>query len=145
MNIETISGIDASASQAWSVFGDGFGDWAQWSGGIEKSTLGGPLAEGVMRTNDTRALGVVTQELTHFDAGSRSLTYEFKSGLPAFLRGARNEWIIEDLGSDCSRIVGHASFDVAWWARPLTPLLRRKMAASLQGFAAEFAAHVKGA
>jgi hypothetical protein len=142
MNIDVANGINASAAQAWQVLGEGFGDWADWSGGIKKSTLNGPLAQGVTRTNDTDALGVVTQELTHFDREARSLTYEFTSGLPPFLRAIRNEWTIEEDGTDRCRIVGHATFEIAWWALPMTPLLKMKMSGSLRGFGAELESHI---
>ncbi len=143
MNIDITNGINTSATQAWQVFGQGFGEWADWADGIQASSLDGPLTQGVTRTNDTTSLGVVTQKLTQFDENRRSLTYVFTSGLPPFLTAIRNEWTIEDLGADRSQIVGHASFDLAWWALPLTPLLKLKMGGALRGFAAEFAAHVE--
>jgi len=143
MTVHTSVELDTPATAAWAVFGEQFGEWAQWSDGIASSSLNGPLARGVMRTNDVPGFGVVTQELTRFDRGTRSLTYEMRSGMPAVLVAVGNAWTIEPLGADRCRLSGDASFGLAWWARPLKPLLRRKMTASLQSFADGFADRMK--
>ena len=142
MSVHTTVEVNASAAAAWDVFGEGFGGWAKWSDGIASSTLAGPLAQGVIRTNEVPGFGTVTQELTRFDAATRSLTYVMRSGMPAPLVAVENAWTIEALGDDRCRLSGDASFVLTWWARLLTPLLRRKMTTSLQGFADGFAQHL---
>jgi len=141
LQIETTSEIDATAASAWNVFGEGFGEWADWADGITSSKLDGPVKQGAIRTNDAVGFGILTQELTRFDRQARELTYEIRTGMPAVIKGARNRWIIEDTGDGRSRITGNATFELAWWALPLSPLLRRKMTGSLESFTAEFAAH----
>jgi hypothetical protein len=143
LHVDTDLELDAPAAQAWQVFGEGFGTWAEWSDGIMSSELDGPVGQGAQRTNHTKSLGVVQQELTEFDRASRALTYAFVSGMPAVLRGASNRWVIEEVGPDRSRLRGQATFQLAWWAVPLSPLLRRKMSGALVGFATEFAERLR--
>ncbi len=142
LNIDTTIDLEASASEAWKVFGEGFGTWDTWSDGIVSSSLNGPVAQGVTRTNDAKGFGMMSQELTEYDPDARALTYEIRTGMPAVIRTVRNAWTIEELGENRSRIVGRARFELTWWAIPLTPLLRKKMAGSLGTFAGELASHL---
>lgn len=136
MTIRTTVEINATATEAWALFGEGFGTWADWAPGIDKSTLQGPLAKGVLRINETPSLGTVTQELVHFEPAERSLSYEVRAGLPPFLDGMRNDWLIEPLGGGRSRLNGVALFQVKDAAAPKKPQLEVKMAQVLESFAA---------
>lgn len=145
MIVHVSADLDIPASTTWRLFGEEFGDVSKWSPGFSSSSLDGEVRQGAIRTVELKpggALsGVITQELTVFDRGSRSLTYEMRSGMPKLLRGVSNAWTIDELQGERSKLRGEATFDLAWWAWPLTPVLRKKMQASLDGFAAEFAQH----
>jgi hypothetical protein len=135
MKIHTTMDIAAPAAEAWRLLGEGFGDWADWSPGIDSSMLEGPLAEGVMRVNKTPSLGTVRQELVRFDREAHALAYEVRSGLPPFLVGLRNDWVIEAVGPDRCRLNGDAVFVLAEEAVPIRSKLEGKMGVVLQAFA----------
>ncbi len=135
MTIKTTVDIAASAEDAWTLFGEGFGDWADWAPGIETSTLEGPLQQGVIRVNQTPSLGTVQQELVRFDRADRALAYEMRSGLPPMFSGLRNDWVIEDLGDGRCRLDGDAVFEIREQAAAMKPQLEGKMGMVLEVFA----------
>ncbi len=145
MTIHTTMNIAAPATDAWRLFGEAFADWADWAPGIESSTLEGPLDIGVVRVNNTAALGTVRQELVHFDRQAQALAYEVRDGLPPFLLGMRNDWVVEALGPDRCRLAGVAVFQLTEQAAPMRPKLQGKMGMSLEAFAAAFREKLEGA
>lgn len=88
LTIRSSVDIDPPAAEAWKLFGEGFGDWADWAPRIDSSALEGPLSEGVVRVNDTASLGTVRQELACFDRDGRTLAFG-TIGVPG--RGLRLE------------------------------------------------------
>jgi len=135
MNIRTSVEISAPASEVWRLFGEGFGGWADWAPGIDRSTLEGPLAQGVIRVNETPSLGTVRQELVRFDRGARALAYEMRSTLPPFFSRLRNDWVIEEVGPNSCRLDGEALFVLKDEAVPMRPRLEGKMGMVLEVFA----------
>ena len=144
LTITTTTDINASAADAWKVFGEGFGNWADWAPGIEESELQGPLAQGAIRVNKAPSLGTVTQELVRFDADERALAYEMREGLPPFLEQLRNDWVIEDLEDGRSRLKGTALFGLRDAAAEKKGGIEKQMSQVLDGFAAAFQAHLQG-
>lgn len=98
MKVETT--LACSAEHAWKVLGEGFGDIAEWSCGLAESSLDGELGVGTVRTCVSAQsfgpfeAGIVTEELTEFDPGTRSFAYRATSGLPGFIETAGNRWSI---------------------------------------------------
>ncbi len=142
MKIQTTLDIDAPATAVWHVLGEQFGDVADWSDAITGSSLDRPLGEGAVRTCDLKAFGPIpagkiTEELTRFDRGSRSLTYVVRSGVPGFMRFVENAWTVESRDEHRSRITSRATFRLAWWMLPLTPLLRFQLGRGLRSFVGE--------
>lgn len=135
--INTTIDIDASASDAWAVFGEGFGSWADWAPGIDRSTLQGPLAQGVMRTNETPSLGTVQQELVRYEPAERALAYEMRT-LPPMFTTLRNDWVIAELGPGRCQLRGEARFVLASQAEPMRDKLEGKMGMTLEVFANAF-------
>lgn len=129
--------VNAAAADAWAVFGEGFGAWADWAPGIDRSTLAGPLAPGVVRTNETPSLGTVEQELVRFEPDGRALAYEMRSLPPQFTK-LRNDWVIESVGPNRCRLSGEALFVLAEQAEGMRDKLEQKMGATLDGFARAF-------
>ena len=138
LTIRTTVDIAAPASDAWTVFGEGFGDWDSWSPGIDESTLQGPLAQGVIRVNKAPSLGTVKQELVRFDRDSKSLAYEMIEGLPPFLERLRNDWTIEEVEGGRCRLEGVALFGLRDAAAPKKDAVEAQMTQVLEGFAAAF-------
>jgi len=135
MIIHTEVELNATAAEAWSLLGEGFGDWDAWAPGIESSTLEGPLAEGVTRVNETPSLGTVRQELVLFDRERRALAYEMRSNLPPFFSRVRNDWTIEEVEPGRSRLLGEALFALKDEAAPMRDKLEGKMSVVLEVFA----------
>ena len=137
LTIRTTVDVHATASEAWSLLGEGFGDWANWAPGIEQSTLQGPLQAGVLRVNKAPSLGTVTQELVVYEPAKRELAYEMREGLPPFLEKLRNDWVVEEVEGK-ARLRGVAVFGLRDAAAPKRPEIEAKMSAVLDGFAAAF-------
>ncbi len=138
MTITTTVDIDAPAAQAWRLFGEGFADWADWAPGIDRSSLEGPLAHGVVRVNETASLGTVRQTLARFDREQRALAYEMHENLPSFFSRLRNDWVITELDGGRCRLEGEALFVLTDAADPMRDKLRGKMGVSLEVFANAF-------
>lgn len=135
LNVKTHIEIAAPAQAVWSLLGDGFADWDQWAPGIDRSTLEGPLAEGVLRTNEAPSLGTVTQKLVRFDPAARALAYEMIEGLPPMFESVRNHWEVESMQPGSSRLVGEARFRLKDEALPMRAKLEGKMGMVLEVFA----------
>ena len=140
--IQTTIDIETAAEAAWTVFGEGFGTWAEWSPGIDSSTLQGPLAEGVLRTNETPSLGTVEQELVRYEPETRALSYEMRTLPPMFTR-IRNDWVITELAPGRCQLQGEALFTLATQAEPMRDKLEGKMGVTLEVFAKAFRDHLQ--
>lgn len=136
--VRTERPLPTDAATAWEVFGEGFADWASWAPGIDRSTLEGPLSEGVIRVNETPSLGTVRQSLARFDRAARTLAYEMLPELPPPFVAIRNDWVIEEDGSGQSKLVGEATFEIADEAAPMQDKLAGKMGTTLEVFANSF-------
>ncbi len=134
LTIRTTVNINASAANAWRLLGEGFGDWATWAPGIEASTLQGPLAEGVLRINETPSLGTVTQKVVRFEPDEHTLAYDMQEGLPPFLSSLRNDWEIEALDDGRCRVIGVAQFGIADAAAPKKDQIEQQMTQTLEAF-----------
>jgi hypothetical protein len=150
MDIHTTLDIDAPVHVAWQIFGERFADVADWADAIEASSIAGPLEQGVVRTCDLRATppfpaSTVTEELTVFDRGEKRLTYVVMSGLPGMMRTVQNAWTFEDLGDDRTRVTSVVTAELAWWAWPMTPIVRRQLTGSVAPFVRQFGDHVEAA
>lgn len=147
MKIITTKELNAPASVVWQVFGERFGDVADWTDAIAKSTLDGELKEGAVRTCDLKAFGPVpagkiTEELTRFQPSERALTYNVLSGLPKFIHQIENAWTLHDLGDGRTRVQSIATFDIAWWMVMMIPVMRGQMGKGLTAFVNELEAEV---
>ena len=145
MKISTSTPIAASAAEAWTLFGEGFGEWASWAPGIDASTLEGPLAEGVIRVNKTPSLGTVRQTLVRYTPEEKALAYEVSEGLPPFLQHMRNDWVIREDGDGRCVLEGEALFLLTEQSVPMKPKLQGKMGMVLETFATAVRETLEGA
>jgi hypothetical protein len=143
--VPTTLEIDTSAAEAWRVFGEGFGTWADWAPGIDSSTLLGPLAKDVRRVNVTPSLGRVTQQLVRYEPDERALSYTMVEGLPPMFTVIRNDWVIEELEGGRCRLVGEGVFELAEAAAPMRDKIRGKMGVTLEVFAQALRERLTGA
>ena len=150
MIVQTTIDVDAPVATVWQLFGEQFGEIADWASSIERSRLDRGLGEGAVRTCDLVATGpfpasVVTEELTTFDRDAHRLTYLVLSGLPGMMKRVENAWSLDDLGGGRTRITSRLDFRLAWWALPMVPVVNNQMKSALRGFVGELQAHTEGA
>lgn len=144
MTIRTAVNVNATASDAWGLLGEGFGDWADWAPGLDSSRMDGPLEVGAIRVNKAESLGTVTQQLVSFDPDRRSLAYEMREGLPPFFEAVRNDWIIVELEAGKVRLQGEALFVLKDEAETMANQLKGKMGVTLEVFANAFRDKLEG-
>ncbi len=149
MKIQTTLEVNAPASTVWQLLGEEFGEVADWSDAIIKSSLDRPLGEGAVRTCDIKAFGPVpesqiTEELTLFDREARALTFSVRSGTPGFMRAIENAWMVEALADGHCRITSNATFDLAWWITPMVPLLKMQLRGGIRSFAEQLKSQAEG-
>ncbi len=148
MKIKTTIEINATTAATWDVLGEQFAHVYEWAGSILKSSLDGPLDLGAVRTCDIKATGPVaagkiTEEITHFDRESHSLTYNVTSGAPGLMKSIENAWSIETLSDDRCEVTSNATFELKWWALPMSPLMRISLVRALRSFTGELKARVE--
>ncbi len=142
MKIITELDVNASASRAWQVLGEEFGDVAGWSATLASSSLNGTLEVGAVRTCMGTGFGpfppgAVTEELTHFDREKRAFTYVGRDGIPSFVRHAENAWSVVDTGGNTCQVRSEATLEVAWWLRPVAFLMPWMMRSDMRKFTEE--------
>jgi hypothetical protein len=132
MRIQTSTTINAPAEAAWHVLGEQFADISKWFDGVTESSIDGDVGEGATRTCKLPS-GEITELLTHFSRESLSLTYAVSSGLPSFMGEVENAWTIEVVDDNRCRVTSVVTADLAWFAIPMTPLLRMNLGRTIRG------------
>jgi hypothetical protein len=125
--------IAAPAERVWNVIGPGFDRIGAWATAIPASTAlstdrSGPGATptraghlpvvaaldapitGRVCTTGIRLVPQITETLTAYDDAERTLTYE-ASGMPAFVRLARNTWTVIAIDDNRCQVELRARFD----------------------------------
>ena len=148
MKIKTTLEINAPASAVWEVLGEQFADVSEWAESVTKSSLNGPLGDGVVRTCDIKGFGPVAdgqveEELTHFDRESHAMTYVVFSGAPNLMQSIENAWRIEALGDNRCLVTSQATFNFKWWALLLSLPMRVPLSRGVQDFTQQLSKHVE--
>ena len=133
--------INASATKAWEVVGEGFADIASWSCGLAQSSLDGELKSGAIRTCVSAAsfgpfeAGTVQEQLTEFDSGRKTFSYQAISGLPGFISKAQNQWSVLSRSDKSCVIRFDAEIQFRGFFRPfgiiLAPIMKLMMKSDL--------------
>ena len=144
MNLVTTHHINAPADAVWDVMGERFADIGDWSDTVLSSSLNGPLQEGAIRTCELKptpaASGTIQERLARFDRTGRSFAFDIVSGLPGFMKRVTSEWTIEPNGPRAARAVNRLTIEVAWWMRPMLPMIRSQFRKTIKGFIPEIEA-----
>lgn len=148
--------IRVPADLAWDLVGTRFGSIATWAGPISASSLDTPTTGvGSVRTCHVAGFGpmrrmVLRERLLEFDAAGRTLTYEALSGMPSFVRGATNRWSVHpdegEAGPDgpgACVVRTRATLRLAWWLRPLGPVLAARLRREATGVLEQLAHHLE--
>ena len=144
MKIETTRNISAEPEKVWRIVGEQFGEISEWSSGVIASALDGPLSDGVTRTCELSGSGggpggVITEQVTRFDRDHQSLTYHIRSGLPPMFGDVSNAWQITGTGPGRSTVRSELNVDLKWWAKPMTPMVRKQFGRTIEGLLKELA------
>lgn len=102
--------IEAPADAVWEVLAHRFDRIGEWASGVPASTasagvvspVGAPVTGRVCSTG-RRILSVVEERIVAYDEAKRTLTYE-ASGMPEFVKTARNRWHVQALDDRRSRV-----------------------------------------
>ena len=104
---------------------------------MASTTLEGELGVGAVRHCVTAQsfgpfkAGTIKERLVEFNPLARAFAYEALSGLPSFVRGARNRWTIKQKGQRCI-VRFDAQLELHGVMRFMWPLMRRMMAKDLK-------------
>lgn len=148
MRIESKREISAEPEKVWQILGEQFGEISEWSSGVVTSTLDGPLSHGVTRTCELSGSGggpggLITEEVTQLDRDRQSLTYHVRSGLPPMFGDVSNAWQIRSIGQGQSTVSSELTVDLKWWAKPMTPMVRKQFGRTVDGLLKELARTVE--
>jgi hypothetical protein len=109
--------INAPAAAAWTVVAHQFDRVGEWATAIPVSAAtpgpaaaGAPVAGRVCRTG-IRMIPEVVERIVVYDETARTLTYQAE-GLPAFLGTARNQWRVEAVDDQHTRVRLEATLQV---------------------------------
>lgn len=135
--------VNAPVEQAWQVAAveyDQVGQWAS-SVAISKPNTQVPAPEGANvggRVCTAPGFGDVKETITAFDAQNNRFTYAV-SGLPGFVTKMNNTWAITEAGPGKSKLTLLVDMDTnAFPGTLMEPIMRRKLASTLDDFTEEF-------
>lgn len=141
MKFETKGIINAPASSVWAIFGERFGNVADWSESIVKSSVDGEIGVGAVRTCELKQLGPVggfiVERLTKFDHLGRHLAFDVIEGRPGMIKYFNSDWRFEDAGRNQTRAISTITLKMAWWALPMAPMIKGQFRKILKGFMKE--------
>ena len=142
MDIINTFDIDAPVNAAWQLLGEEFGD-VSWADPVIASSLDGPLAQGVTRICNVKAIGPipageVTETLSEFNRQKKVLTYVIETGRPPFLTHMQNRWTLEGRDATSSIANSTLSYRLTWWAMPFAPLISIMLKKAIKPLLAQF-------
>ncbi|MGI9615797.1 MAG: SRPBCC family protein [Acidimicrobiales bacterium] len=128
------SNFNLPAAEIWQLAAGGFGDTGLWAARLDSSHLRGQLGVGVEAGVGVEVgLGasrichvgdeITEEEIIAYHPDDMSFTYT-QVDPPAFVSRVTNTWRVVETGASRSRLSMDIDLDVAWWARPMTPLIR---------------------
>lgn len=124
--------VEAPASTAWKVLGEGFGHISEWASLINASSLDRELGVGAVRTCQIARFGpvpagTIEERLIDFHPAGLSFGYEALSGMPRFVGRAVNRWSVTPLGANRCMITSKAILELQGPMRLMGPALKRGM------------------
>lgn len=122
--------VARTADEVWEIVGRRFGDVATWAAAVDVSRpidgtgSGGASCAGRACTVAVPGFAELTEELTAYDDRARTLTYRATSGMPGFVREARNTWAVAELSADTCAFTMHAEVELSPLGSLAGPALR---------------------
>lgn len=135
--------INAPASQAWDVLGEGFATISEWDSGLKTSSLVGGLKAGGIRTCESNKNfgpfkpGVVQERILSFNPDAMTFEYQGISGLPGFISNASNRWSIHDIDRQNCIVQFEAIIEFHGIMKIFAPLMKLLMKNDINRFVAE--------
>ena len=124
MRVHRTIDIQAPADEVWQLLGPGYGDIAAWARLVSASSRTAAGDGRQCTIAGMPGISRLVERLTAYDDAARSLSYVVDEGMPGLVRQSGNSWQVEPTGPRSCRVSATASFRLAPWALPLTPLLR---------------------
>ena len=116
-----------TAEEVWDIVGRRFGEVATWASAVASSRPidgagpGRAPCPGRACTVAVSGFGELTEELTAYDDRARTLTCRATSGMPGFVREARNTWTVEEGSADSSVFAMRAEVELSPLGRARGP------------------------
>ena len=141
MQLTNVHTINAPAAAVWELMGERFAEIGEWSDTVEASSLEGPLAAGSTRTCKLKptpaGLDTIQETLTAFDRNRQHFAFDIVTGLPGFMKRVSSAWTIEVLDEQRTRATNVLTIEVAWWMRPMLPMIGRQFKNTIKMFIGE--------
>jgi hypothetical protein len=139
MRIQRSIDVNASATDAWALLADGFGDIGAWTTAVDSSNLIGDRVEvGAERrcgaSGPLSGDGVVVERVTAFDRDAMTYSYEAVRGLPRFMKSARSTLSVTPLAGNQCRIQADGHIALPWWLVPLGPVVSMGVGYAIRKF-----------
>jgi hypothetical protein len=139
MRIRKSIDVNASATDAWTLLADGFGDIGAWTTALDGSYLVGDRVEiGAERhcevSGPISGDGLTLERVTAFDPDTMTYTYEAVRGLPGFIRSARNTLSVSPLAGGRCSIQADGHIAMRWWLVPLSPVAALALGSAYRKF-----------
>ena len=80
------------------------------------------------------ASGTIKEKITKFDRNTRTFAFDIVDGLPGFMRRVNSEWTIRPDGPNKTRGINTLTIEVAWWMRPMLPMIRGQFRKTIASF-----------
>jgi carbon monoxide dehydrogenase subunit G len=135
--------INAPASEAWNVLGEGFASISEWDSGLKASSLTCGLMAGGIRTCESSKgfgpfkPGVVKERILSFDPESMTFEYQGVSGLPGFIHKASNRWSIHKLDTQNCMVQFDATIEFRGIMKLFQPFMKLMMKSDIDRFIEE--------
>jgi hypothetical protein len=131
MRIQESITIASSASQAWAILGEQFGDIGQWATPIQFSTLEGNPQVGAIRHCHIAAFGpvpagIIKERLLEYNPKEMYLIYDAIEGMPKFIAKAQNHWSVKALNEQNCQVTTKSTLKIHGWMRAFEFLLAKR-------------------
>lgn len=108
--------INAPADRVWRIVAHDFAKIGQWASGVAHSTINkvADIPEGAVvggRVCAVPGFGEIHETFTAYDETSKTFTYD-ATGLPFFVRRAENEWVVQEIDSNTTRVSFSADMEL---------------------------------
>lgn len=137
MDIKINRTLPYSTDDVWGRLAEEFASISKWVPAVTSSRLDGPMQVGANRTcvldNMGGISGEIRENVTGFDRSNKRLQYKVISGLPPMVEVITNTWVMTPAPNNSTELKSDIDVVLKWWAKPLAPVMKPKLTASING------------